>query len=170
LDRKLSLLLGIDIVGSWVGGEAGRKFGMLFWHLHRCARIIFSFKFHLGQMTPQECIDLLVDMVGHECANAESKAQRSMNGDYPPPYQAGYMLGVLQFYQLRKDMVDSGNIGQKVFHDAVAIEVLRALLSGEKLERDFKPTWEFYEMVVWNTKEYMKWLLTNVHFCVENYI
>ena len=36
------------------------RIGMLFWRLHRCARIIFSIKFHLGQISPQECIDLLV--------------------------------------------------------------------------------------------------------------
>src|SRR5213076_3300265 len=33
------------------------RIGMLFWRLHRCARIIFSLSFHLGQMTPQEAID-----------------------------------------------------------------------------------------------------------------
>ncbi|RSM12424.1 hypothetical protein CEP52_002501 [Fusarium oligoseptatum] len=34
------------------------RIGTLFWRMHRCARIIFSLKFHLGEMTPQECIDL----------------------------------------------------------------------------------------------------------------
>src|SRR5688500_20258154 len=42
------------------------KIGMLFWRMHRCARIIFSLSFHLEKMTPQECIDLLVNRVGHE--------------------------------------------------------------------------------------------------------
>jgi hypothetical protein len=46
------------------------RIGMLFWRMHRCARIIFSLKFHLGKMSPDECIDLLVDMVGHERMNA----------------------------------------------------------------------------------------------------
>ncbi|HET9533656.1 MAG TPA: DUF885 family protein, partial [Blastocatellia bacterium] len=31
------------------------RIGMLFWRMHRCARIIFSLGFHLEQMTPQEC-------------------------------------------------------------------------------------------------------------------
>ena len=35
------------------------RVGMLFWRMHRCARIIFSLSFHLEQMTPQECIDYL---------------------------------------------------------------------------------------------------------------
>ena len=29
------------------------RVGMLFWHMHRCARIIFSLSFHLEKMTPQ---------------------------------------------------------------------------------------------------------------------
>lgn len=37
------------------------RIGMLFWRMHRCARIIFSLKFHLGEMQPQEAIDFLVE-------------------------------------------------------------------------------------------------------------
>jgi uncharacterized protein (DUF885 family) len=33
------------------------RIGMLFWRTHRCARIIVSLKFHLGQMTPKEMVD-----------------------------------------------------------------------------------------------------------------
>ncbi len=29
------------------------RVGMLFWRMHRCARIIFSLSFHLEKMTPQ---------------------------------------------------------------------------------------------------------------------
>jgi hypothetical protein len=83
------------------------RIGMLFWQLHRCARIIFSLKFHLGQMTPHESIDLLVDGVGHERATAEGEVRRSLKGDYSPLYQAGYMLGALQIYALRKEDVDT---------------------------------------------------------------
>ena len=46
------------------------KIGMLFWRSHRCARILFSLNFHLGKMTPEECVNLLVDRIGHERANA----------------------------------------------------------------------------------------------------
>ena len=42
------------------------RVGMLFWRMHRCARIIFSLNYHLGKWTPQQCIDFLVDRVGHE--------------------------------------------------------------------------------------------------------
>src|SRR5262249_37629322 len=56
--------------------------GMLFWRRHRCARILFSLAFHLGRMTPEQCVDLLVDRVGHERANAEGEVRRSVNGSY----------------------------------------------------------------------------------------
>ena len=49
------------------------RIGMLFWHMHRCARIIFSLSFHLEKMTPQECIDFLVNRVGHERDNATDR-------------------------------------------------------------------------------------------------
>jgi uncharacterized protein (DUF885 family) len=128
------------------------KIGMLFWRMHRCARIIFSVKFHLGLMSPQECIDMLVEMVGHERATAEGEVRRSFNGDYSPLYQAGYMLGALQLYSLRGEVVGSGKgmMGEKEFHDRVMkanmmpIEMLKALLKNEKVERDFKTSWRFY--------------------------
>ncbi|KAF8860685.1 putative X-Pro dipeptidyl-peptidase [Acephala macrosclerotiorum] len=126
------------------------KIGMLFWRMHRCARIIFSVKFHLGLMTPEECIDMLVDMVGHERATAEGEVRRSFNGDYSPLYQAGYMLGALQLYSLRKELVGSGKMGEKEYHDKVMkanmmpIEMLRALIKEEKVDEDFKTSWRFY--------------------------
>jgi len=49
------------------------RIGMLFWRTHRYARIIFSLNYHLGNWTPQQSIDYLVDRVGHEYANAEAE-------------------------------------------------------------------------------------------------
>ncbi len=127
------------------------RVGMLFWRMHRCARIIFSLNFHLGKMTPQECIDFLVDKVGHERANAEAEVRRSLNGSYPPLYQAAYMLGALQIRQLHKDLTDSGKMTNRAFHDAVLhensipIEMIRADLTNQKLTRDFESSWKFYE-------------------------
>lgn len=128
------------------------RIGMLFWRLHRCARIIFSMKFHLGQMSPQECIDLLVDQVGHERATAEGEVRRSLNGDYSPLYQAGYMLGALQIYALRNELVETGVIPEKEFHDQflkgnrMPIELVRALMEGQPLTREYKPSWRFYSL------------------------
>ncbi|KAJ5123141.1 hypothetical protein N7448_009238 [Penicillium atrosanguineum] len=126
------------------------RIGMLFWRLHRCARIIFSIKFHLGQMAPQECIDLLVDEVGHERTTAEGEVRRSLNGDYSPLYQAGYMLGALQIYALRKEVVDKHYMAEKVFHDRflkenrMPIELVRALIMDQPLSRDYQTSWKFY--------------------------
>ncbi len=125
-----------------------QKMGMLFWRIHRCARIIFSLKFHLGEMTPQECIDLLVNEVGHEYANAEAEVRRSFTTSYPPLYQLAYMMGGLQFYALRNEMLEKGWT-EKQFHDRVMhegripVELLRALLQDLPLNKNYKTKWKF---------------------------
>jgi hypothetical protein len=126
------------------------KIGMLFWRMHRCARIVFSIKFHLGDMSPQECVEMLVQRVGHERATAEGEVRRSFNGDYSPLYQAGYMLGGLQIEALRREMVLGGDMKEKEFHDRVLregempIEMLRALIKAEEVASDFTTRWRFY--------------------------
>jgi len=127
------------------------KMGFLFWRKHRAARIIFSLKYHLEEMSPQECIDFLVDEVGHERANAEAEVRRSFMGGYDPLYQLAYMIGGIQFQALREEMVESGQMTLKEFHDAVIrqnsipVELLRAVLKEEKLPEDFETTWRFQE-------------------------
>lgn len=126
------------------------RIGMLFWRMHRCARIIFSFNYHLGKWTPQQCIDFLVDRVGHERANAEGEVRRSFTGNYGPLYQIAYMIGALQFYALKKELVDSKKMSYKQFHDAVMrennmpVEMVRAILTNQAIGRDFKTSWRFY--------------------------
>jgi len=126
------------------------RIGMLFWRSHRCARIIFSLSFHLGKMTPQECIDLLVKRVGHEVENATAEVRRSFAGGYGPLYQAAYMVGGLQFVALRRELVDSGKMTNRAFHDAIMrensmpAEMVRAILTKQKLTRDFAASWKFY--------------------------
>lgn len=126
------------------------RMGMLFWRSHRAARIIFSLRFHLGTMTPQEAVDFLVNRVGHERANAEAEVRRSFNGTYSPMYQAAYMLGGLQFRALHTELVKSGRMTNKEFHDAILqggrmpIEVVRARMLNLPLTRDWKPSWRFY--------------------------
>ena len=127
------------------------KIGMLFWRMHRCARIIFSLSFHLEKMTPQECVDFLVNRVGHEYNNAEAEVRRSFAGDYGPLYQAAYMLGGLQLRGLHKELVASGKMTNRAFHDAVLrenaipVELIRASLTKQKLTRDFASRWKFYD-------------------------
>lgn len=126
------------------------RIGMLFWRMHRCARIIFSLNYHLGKWTPQECIDFLVDRVGHERANAEGEVRRSFEGNYSPLYQVAYLIGGLQLFSLKNELVDSGKMSYKQFHDAVMkennmpIEMVRATLTNQPLKRDFKTQWKFY--------------------------
>ncbi len=127
------------------------RIGMLFWRMHRCARIIFSLNYHLGKWTPQQCIDFLVDRVGHERANAEGEVRRSFTGGYGPLYQIAYMIGALQFYSLKKELVDTRKMSFKQFHDAILqennlpVEMVRALLTRQSLTKDFKTSWRFYQ-------------------------
>ncbi|OAA57770.1 X-Pro dipeptidyl-peptidase [Cordyceps fumosorosea ARSEF 2679] len=127
------------------------RVGTLFWRMHRCARIVFSLRFHLGEWSPQRCVDLLVDGVGHERATAEAEVRRSFAGDYPPLYQAGYLLGALQFDALRGEVLREGSVSEKQFHDAIlrggsmAVEMVRALLLDLPLSPDYKPHWRFYK-------------------------
>ena len=125
------------------------RMGMLFWRTHRAARIIFSLSFHLGRMTPDEAVDFLVERVGHERANAEAEVRRSFNGSYPPLYQAGYMLGGLQFRALHEELVESRRMTEREFHDAILqggpmpVEMVRARLRGDPLDPDHRPSWRF---------------------------
>lgn len=126
------------------------RIGMLFWRMHRCARIIFSLNFHLEKMTPQQCIDLLVNRVGHERENATAEVRRSFDGSYGPLYQIAYLIGGLQQYAMHKELVDSGKMTNRAFHDAllkenrIPIEMLRAAITKQKLTRDFVTNWRFY--------------------------
>jgi uncharacterized protein (DUF885 family) len=125
------------------------RVGFLFWRSHRAARIIFSLSFHLGTMTPEEAIELLVNRVGHERANAEAEVRRSFNGSYSPLYQAGYMLGGLQIRALHEELVASGRMTSREFHDAILqggrmpIEMVRARLTGQQISRDYRTSWRF---------------------------
>ena len=128
-----------------------QRIGMLFWRMHRCARIIFSLNFHLEKMTPQECIDLLVNRVGHERDNATAEVRRSFDGSYGPLYQIAYLIGGLQQYAMHKELVDSGKMTNRAYNDAllkenrIPIELLRAAITNQKLTRDFVTNWRFYD-------------------------
>jgi uncharacterized protein (DUF885 family) len=127
------------------------RIGMLFWRMHRCARIIFSLNYHLGQMSPQEAVNFLVEKVGHEYKNAEAEIRRSVAANYPPLYQAAYLLGGLQIRSMYDEMVVNGDMPVKEFHDTILreggmpIEMTRYLLKDEKPPKDFETSWEFYE-------------------------
>ena len=127
------------------------KIGMLFWRSHRAARILFSLGFHLGEMTPDEAVDLLVERVGHERENARAEVRRSFAGDYGPLYQIAYMIGGLQFNALHKEFVASGRMTERAFHDTILkggpmpVAMVRARLLGELPPGELRADWRFYD-------------------------
>lgn len=132
--------------------SAEDRIGMLFWRMHRAARVIFSLSFHLGQMTAPQAVDFLVNEVGHERENAAGEVRRSFESDeYGPLYQCAYQLGALQFRALHAEMVDSGKLTNRQFHDAVLrlnsipVEMIRASLMNQKLPKRFAAQWKFYD-------------------------
>jgi len=126
------------------------RIGALFWRMHRSARVMFTMHFHLGQWTPQQCVDYLVQAVGHEPDNAAAEVRRSFDGSVGPLYQSAYLMGALQIRALRKELVDGHAMTEKQFHDAILregpmpIEILRADLTHQRVTREFNSTWEFY--------------------------
>jgi uncharacterized protein (DUF885 family) len=126
------------------------RIGMLWWRMHRAARIIFSLNFHLGRWTPEQCVDFLVNRVGHERFTATGEVRRSFEGNYSPLYQAAYMMGGLQIRALARELLEAKTMTPKQFHDAILeagsmpIEILRALLERRPLARDYKAQWLYY--------------------------
>jgi uncharacterized protein (DUF885 family) len=126
------------------------RVGALVWRMHRSARIIFTMNFHLGNWTPQQCVQSLIDNVGFEPDNATAEVRRSFDGSVGPLYQSAYLLGALQFRALHKELVDSGKMTDRQFHDAILhensmpIELVRADLENLKLTRDYTTNWKFY--------------------------
>lgn len=125
------------------------RIGMLFWRMHRGARIVVSLKFHLGQMSPAEMIDYLVDRVGHERANATAEVRRFIGDDYSPLYQCGYMIGGKQLRALHEEAVTRGGMTEKGFNDAVLkcgaipIELVRSSILQRPLDRGAVASWRF---------------------------
>ena len=126
------------------------RVGMLFWRRHRCARIIFSLNYHLKRWTVDQCIEFLIERVGHERNNATAEVRRSVIGGYSPLYQAAYMLGGLQIRALYKELVETKKMTARFFHDtilqenSIPIELIGAKLKKLPLSKDFKSTWKFY--------------------------
>ena len=127
------------------------RVGMLWWRMHRAARIIFSLNFHLGKWTPEQCIDFLVEKGGHERFTATGEVRRSFAGNYSPLYQVAYMMGGLQIRSLARELVDTRKLTPKEFHDRILransmpIEMLRALLTNGPLARDSRAAWRYYQ-------------------------
>ena len=124
--------------------------GMLFWRMHRCARVLFSLKFHLGEMSASECVDFLVRECGHEPANAHAEIRRSVGNRYPPLYQLAYQVGGMQVRSLYREAITLG-WSPKAFHDCflheneMPIAAVRALLLGLPLGDIELKNWRFLD-------------------------
>lgn len=126
------------------------RIGALFWRMHRCARILFSLSFHLEKMTAAECVEFLIDRVGHERENAAAEVRRSFETNYSPLYQVAYMMGGLQIRALHNELVKGGRMSNREFHDRILqgnsmpIEMVRASLTEQAPAKDYRPQWKFY--------------------------
>lgn len=126
------------------------KIGMLFWRMHRAARVIFSLRFHLGQISAEEAVQFIIDKVGHEPEIARAEIRRSISDSYPALYQAAYLLGALQMRALFNEFVTHGQMPPKTFHDAVLrqnaipIELIRAALLADPAGVPRQTAWRFF--------------------------
>ncbi|MDJ0523458.1 MAG: DUF885 family protein [Planctomycetota bacterium] len=134
---------------GWHRGPEDR-IGMLFWRMHRCARILVTLRFHLGQMTPEEMVAFLRDRVGFEKEGARGEVRRYISGAYGPLYQVAYMIGGLQLRALHHELVGNGTWTNRAFHDAVLREgsiplaMIRARLTGKPPKVGEAPRWRFH--------------------------
>lgn len=126
------------------------RIGMLWWRMHRASRIIFSMNFHLGNWTPEQCINFLVEKGRHDRFTATGEVRRSFNSTYSPLYQAAYMLGGLQIRSMYQELVETKKMTARAFHDAILrqgempIELLRAALTDMPLAPGYQARWRFY--------------------------
>ena len=112
--------------------------------------ILVSLGFHLGELTPEQMIDFLVERVGHGRWTATAEVRRYVGDAYGPLYQAAYMIGGLQYRALARELCGPGGMSEREFHDAtlrrgaIPIELLRLELREDlPVTRDWRPEWLF---------------------------
>ncbi|MFI2743539.1 hypothetical protein ACG2LH_12425 [Zhouia sp. PK063] len=100
-------------------------------------------------MSPQRCIQMLVNEVGYEYANTSAEVRRSFATTYTPPlYQIAYIIGGLQLYALRNELLQKGWT-EKQFHDCILkehmmpIEILRVILEDVPFKKNYTTQWKF---------------------------
>ncbi len=69
------------------------RIGMLFWRMHRCARISLSLRFHLNQQSPSQMVEFLVSRVGHERSAAEAEVSPLGQRRLRPAISSGIHAG-----------------------------------------------------------------------------
>ena len=132
---------------GWAGGPEDR-IGMLFWRKHRCARVILSLRYHLGEMSTKEMIDYLTSRIGLEVDGATAEVRRWVGGGYGPLYQAAYLIGGLQLRALHREAVESGRMTEEFFHElvlrqnSIPIDLIRARVLELPVD-GAPPSWRF---------------------------
>jgi hypothetical protein len=103
-------------------------------------------------MTAQECVDFLVNRVGHERENAAAEVRRSIEAHDAPFCQCARMPGGLQFCALYREPAGSGQTTNRQLPDAILqhnpipVEMVRARLAGQRsATKDFSTNWRFHE-------------------------
>lgn len=97
--------------------------------------------------------DLAVELIPYTPAELIAIAEReyAFSGQYSPLYQISYMIGGLQLRALHRELVESGRMGEREFHDAVLeggqmpIAMVRARLGSAPLSRNGPAPWRFAE-------------------------
>ena len=90
-----------------------------------------------------------MNRIGHERENALAEVRRSLEGRYSPIYQVAYLMGGFQFRQLHREMVESGQMTEREFHDTILqggpmpVEIVRARLGEVALPADYEAVWRY---------------------------
>ena len=134
---------------GWARGPADR-IGMLFWRMHRGARVLLMLDFHLGLQSPEEMVQMLIDRIGHEAFTARAEVRRYVGDDYGPTYPLGYLIGGLQLRALARELIGPEKMSSKQFHDQVLqqgslpVALLRMALGSGALDQNSQPgQWRF---------------------------
>jgi uncharacterized protein (DUF885 family) len=99
-------------------GDLKTKFVQMTDQIWRACRILIDVDLHMGKMTFDEAVDLLVREAGMERAGAVAEVKRYT---YTPGYQLSYLFGKHELLRLRKDV--KKGLGKrytdKFFHDTI---------------------------------------------------
>ncbi len=131
--------------------SAEDRAGMLFWRAHRCARVITTLRYHLGEMQAGEMVRFLVEHIGHEEDQARAEVRRYISPEADVLYQVSYLVGALQLRALRQEWVGNEKMSEIEFHDAVLaqgpipVELTRAILMDSRPPLSTGPEWRFAE-------------------------
>ena len=127
----------------------------LFLRMDRSVRLIISLKFHLGKITHEECVNLLVDKMHYSRATATLEVRKFMGKrTFLLPY-AEEIIGAWQLLALRSAVLDGNRGGnpdaERHFHDELLklgntpLKLTKALMLCEDLSTCVEKEWRFMD-------------------------